>query len=181
MDSASVRGFASRRSWPESRIRSQARFQVPAPAVHVGGDLRRALRFAADQLGGQRADRAAPVRLGAVVGERRRRASRSQSSQVSSASRKGRWASSTRSAWKRRDRADQLALAAREVVEELALAGRRSGADVVEARAADAAREDEVGRRLDDPGAGRGALRGELAVAASRQGSAFWTARSSIC
>ena len=40
--------------------------------------------------------------------------------------------------------------APRDVVEELTLRGGGAGADVVEAGAADAAREDQVGRRLDD-------------------------------
>jgi hypothetical protein len=77
-----------------------------------------------------------------------------------------------------RDRGDQLALAAGEVVKELALARRGPGADVVEAGAADAAGEDEVRGRLDDAGAGRLALRREIDRLGNTVTIALWTGRS---
>ena len=65
-------------------------------------------------------------------------------------------------ALERCDGADQFGLAAGEVVEELALAGRRPGPDVVEARATDATGQHQVRRGGHDAAAGGRSLGGEL-------------------
>src|SRR5437879_6291013 len=52
------------------------------------------------------------------------------------------------------DRADELALAAGKVVEQLALARRGARPNVVQARPSHAPGQDEVGGRLDDTGTG---------------------------
>jgi hypothetical protein len=54
-------------------------------------------------------------------------------------------------------------------MEQLPLAGRRSGADVVEVGATDAPGEDQIGGGLDDPAARGRACRGEL----GRRGHTF--------
>src|ERR1700722_15065184 len=65
-------------------------------------------------------------------------------------------------ALERGDGADEFGLAAREIVEELALAGRRPGPDVVEARATDATGQHQVRRSGHDTTAGGRSLGGEL-------------------
>src|SRR5439155_24274577 len=52
------------------------------------------------------------------------------------------------------DRADEVALAPGEIVEQLALARRGAGPDVVQARTPHPPGQDEVGGSLDDPSAG---------------------------
>ena len=73
----------------------------------------------------------------------------------------------------RRNRRDEIALATREVVEQLTLAGRRARADVVQTGAADATGEDQIGGGLDDTCAGGGALRRQMSIAAMLDDTSF--------
>ena len=78
-----------------------------------------------------------------------------------------------------RDLADQLGLAAREVVEQLALARQRRRPDPVERRAADPAGQDLLPGRLDDALAGLPTALGEGAFHAPEV--TLWTPRSRTC
>src|SRR5258708_6257064 len=104
-----------------------------------------------DQLTCQRADRATPVRLRAVISDHRVPPALPR---LPGVQRVQEWPLGVQDALALEfgDRSDQVTLAAGKVVEQLAFAGRRAGADIVQTRPADATGEGEIGGGFDDSG-----------------------------
>ena len=131
-----------RRQGCQARRGRPVRSWIRARAVHVAAGTGAASRcaaglavrgrVAAGHLGGQRADRAAPVRLRAVV-RQHRRLPPALAAQVSSVSTPGRASGQDPAGLDGGDLGDEFVLAAGEVMEQLALAGRGLRPDVIHA------------------------------------------------